>query len=213
MALDPDRISEDITSSFYEDDEVVRHPSEGCTKPSGPDPDGTAYSWAKAPRYDGKPAETGALADMLVAGQPLFVEQVTSVGANVMIRELARLIRPIGLLQAIDGWLAEMTQCSTPFFNDYTKAATATSHGVVPAPRGVLGHWMTIENGLISNYQVITPTAWNASPRDAMGVRGPWEEAIVGTEIRDPKHPIEVEHIVRSFDPCLVCTVHAVKMP
>ena len=71
---------------------------------------------------------------------------------------------------------------------------------------------MTIENGVIANYQVITPTAWNASPRDSMGIRGPWEEAIVGTEIRNPDHPVEVEQIVRSFDPCLVCTVHALKL-
>ncbi len=40
------------------------------------------------------------------------------------------------------------------------------------------------------NYQIITPTAWNASPRDVHGVRGPWEEALVGTKIKDVDHPI-----------------------
>jgi len=212
IPLDPDKISEDIACSYFEDDPSIRHPFDGQTIPGDPDTGGKKYSWAKAPRYDGRPAETGALADMLVADQPLFVEQVRSKGANVLIRELARLVRPINLLLAIDRWLAEMTECKSLFFHDYTKAVSARSYGLVPAPRGALGHWVTIENGAIANYQVITPTAWNASPRDSMGIRGPWEEAIVGTEIRDPDHPVEVEQIVRSFDPCLVCTVHALKV-
>jgi hydrogenase large subunit len=72
---------------------------------------------------------------------------------------------------------------------------------------------VTIENGMIDNYQVITPTAWNASPKDVNGVRGPWEQAILGTRVHDTQNPIEVEQIVRSFDPCLVCTVHAIRMP
>jgi hydrogenase large subunit len=78
------------------------------------------------------------------------------------------------------------------------------------APRGALGHWVKIKDAKIEKYQIITPTAWNASPRDANGLRGPLEEAIVGTEIKDLDNPIEVDHIIRSFDPCLVCTVHAI---
>jgi hydrogenase large subunit len=43
-------------------------------------------------------------------------------------------------------------------------------------------------------------------------LRGPCEEAIVGTEIKSPDNPIEVDHIIRSFDPCLVCTVHTIDL-
>ena len=110
IPLHPDKISEDIACSYFEDDPSIRHPFDGQTIPGDPDTGGKKYSWAKAPRYDGRPAETGALADMLVADQPLFVEQVRSKGANVLIRELARLVRPINLLLAIDRWLAEMTE-------------------------------------------------------------------------------------------------------
>jgi hydrogenase large subunit len=80
------------------------------------------------------------------------------------------------------------------------------------APRGALGHWVKIEGAKIQKYQIITPTAWNASPRDASGTRGPCEEAIVGTEIKDLDNPIEIDHIIRSFDPCLVCTVHTINI-
>lgn len=212
VPLDPELIREDISSSFFLDDEVSRHPFDGRTVPDVSDALEGKYSWAKAPRYNGRPAEAGPLADMLIAGDELFVEQVKASGASVLLRELARLVRPAVLLPAIDQWLEEMSTCDSPFYEEHTKLVTARGYGLVPAPRGGLGHWVTIENGMIDNYQVITPTTWNASPKDAQGVRGPWEQAILGTRVRDPQHPIEVEQIVRSFDPCLVCTVHAVRM-
>lgn len=210
--LDPRKISEDISCAFFRDDVADRHPFEGRTVPLDTDANGEKYSWAKAPRYDGRPAETGPLADMVVSGHPLFKEQIKDRGANVLIRQLARFIRPAIILPAVDQWLAEMAECKSPFFHDYSKRVTSQGYGLISAPRGFLGHWLTIENGLIANYQVITPTAWNASPKDAKGVRGPWEEALVGTRIEDIQDPLELEHIIRSFDPCLVCTVHAVKI-
>lgn len=210
--MNPQSISEDISFAFFKDDKPARHPFEGRTAPLDTDADEEKYSWAKAPRYDGKPAETGPLADMVISGHPLFVEQVKQRGANVLIRQLARWMRPAILLPAVDQWLAEIAECKSPFYEHNIKKITSQGYGLVTAPRGFLGHWLTIENGLISNYQVITPTAWNASPKDANGVRGPWEEAIVGTPVKDIHNPIEVEHIVRSFDPCLVCTVHAIEV-
>ncbi len=48
---------------------------------------------------------------------------------------------------------------------------------MIEAARGALGHWVKIENQKISQYQIITPTAWNASPRDAQMKRGPWEKS------------------------------------
>jgi uptake hydrogenase large subunit len=80
--------------------------------------------------------------------------------------------------------------------------------GAINAARGSLGHWLRIRDGKIANYQVITPTAWNGSPRDTAGRRGHWEESFLGLEIRDPENPVELFHIVRSHDACLVCTVH-----
>lgn len=210
--LDPRKISEDISCAFFKDDATARHPFEGRTVPMDSDAGGEKYSWAKAPRYDGLPAETGPLADMVVSGHPLFAGQIKERGANVLMRQLARYIRPAVILPAVDQWLAEMAACKSPFYRDYSKKVTSRGYGLITAPRGFLGHWLTIENGLIANYQVITPTAWNASPKDAGGVRGPWEEALVGTRVADTDDPLEVEHIIRSFDPCLVCTVHAVKI-
>jgi hydrogenase large subunit len=80
--------------------------------------------------------------------------------------------------------------------------------GLVEAPRGVLGHWLRVEEGRIRNYQIITPTGWNLSPRDSQDQAGPLESALVGTPVPDPERPVAVSHVVKSFDPCLFCTVH-----
>jgi hydrogenase large subunit len=57
-------------------------------------------------------------------------------------------------------------------------------------------------------YQIIAPHTWNFSPRDAAGTPGPLEQALVGAPRADETEPVSVQHIVRSFDPCMVCTVH-----
>ena len=88
----------------------------------------------------------------------------------------------------------------------------ATIEEIVEATRGGLGHWVKIEDGYIAHYQIISPTTWNGSPRDTNGVRGPWEQALIGIEVRNTDNPIEIGHILRSFDPCLVCTVHTIKI-
>jgi hydrogenase large subunit len=82
----------------------------------------------------------------------------------------------------------------------------------VEAARGALGHWVKVAGGRITHYQIITPTTWNASPRDGDGVRGPWEQALVGTPVRDPDNPVELGHVVRSYDPCMVCCVHTLRL-
>jgi hydrogenase large subunit len=110
----------------------------------------------------------------------------------------------------MERWLDEITPDGT-FYVPAPAIVDGEGHGATEATRGALGHWVCIEDGLIHHYQIITPTAWNGSPRDDHGVRGPWEEALIGTPVRDPANPVEIGHVVRSFDPCLVCTVHAIR--
>jgi len=74
--VDHNKITEEATSSWYEDDEAL-HPWKGKTeaKYTGPKPPyeflntdkGDKYSFAKSPRYDGEPMEVGPLARMVVA--------------------------------------------------------------------------------------------------------------------------------------------------
>jgi hydrogenase large subunit len=80
--------------------------------------------------------------------------------------------------------------------------------GFHEAPRGTLSHWVVIDDGRIKNYQAVVPTTWNASPRDASGVAGPYEQSLLRNPIADPEHPLEVLRTVHSFDPCMACAVH-----
>lgn len=208
--FDQEKITEDVSHSWFDDSAHPKHPFEGETRPYAIGKERGKYSWAKAPRYDAMPAETGPLAEMVVAGDPLLGDMIRQDGPNVFIRELARLIRPAYLIPLMEQWLEETIRCHEEFYQDHPKKENGEGYGLLEAPRGALGHWVKIKDAKIEKYQIITPTAWNASPRDANGFRGPCEEAIVGTEIKDLDNPIEIDHIIRSFDPCLVCTVHAV---
>ena len=211
--FDQEKITEDISASFLtglSDYKAPRHPFDGFTVAVKPKHSGEKYSWAKAPRYNNFPAETGPLAELLVASNPLVTDLFTREGPNVFLRQLARIIRPALIMPALDCWLSEIAVSGENFFQNFRPRETGIGYGLTEAHRGALGHWMKIEDDKIAHYQIISPTTWNASPRDAAGQRGPWEEALVGTPIDDNNDLVSVGHVVRSFDPCLVCTVHAI---
>jgi hydrogenase large subunit len=86
--------------------------------------------------------------------------------------------------------------------------AEAKGVGMSEAPRGALAHWIVIRDGKIDNYQLVVPSTWNASPRDARGQMSAYEAALVGTPIANPDQPIEVLRTIHSFDPCIACAVH-----
>lgn len=206
-AFNQARISEHVAFSRFEGYGGGLHPFEGVTRPcvSGTNPD--KYSWAKAPRYDDIPAETGPLAEMLVDENPLFSDLVRNQGPTVFSRQLARLTRPARILPFMKKIIAEINP-KAPYYTTVKDIPDGRGYGLIEASRGALGHWMEIRDGVIHRYQIVTPTSWNGSPRDANGTRGPWEEAMIGTRLRDPENPVELGHIVRSFDACLVCAVH-----
>ncbi|NOY82519.1 MAG: nickel-dependent hydrogenase large subunit [Kiritimatiellaeota bacterium] len=207
--FDQQRIAEHVAHSWFEDYDGGRHPAAGETTPYATGDEGRKYSWAKAPRFDGLPAETGPLAEKIVEGDPLFTDLLEQAGPNAFLRQLARAVRPVSLIPQIITWLSEI-DVNEPFYATPGEIAAGEGYGLTQAARGALGHWVRIVDGRIAHYQIITPTAWHASPRDSAGIRGPIEEALIGTPVRDADNPIELGHVIRSFDPCLVCTVHTV---
>ncbi len=205
-ALDTALISEDTAKAWYAATGLPQHPAEGSTLPVAEKED--AYSWCKAPRLDGKAFETGALARQVVAGHPLARDIVQRDGGSVAARVVARLLELALVLPVMERWLDELTPgqawCSEARLADETSGV-----GLIEAARGSLGHWMTVRRGRIHNYQIIAPTTWNFSPRDGAGQPGVLELALAGLPA-DPAGaiPAIVQHVVRSFDPCMVCTVH-----
>jgi hydrogenase large subunit len=80
--------------------------------------------------------------------------------------------------------------------------------GLVEAPRGALAHWIKIKDGKIDNYQLVVPTTWNGSPRDAKKQRSAFEASLIGTPVAKLDEPVEIIRTIHSFDPCLACSVH-----
>lgn len=205
QALDIDSIREDVTHSWMNGDTALA-PAEGQTLPQ-PDKPG-AYSWCKAPRLGGRVVETGALARQMVAGHPLVRDLVTRHGGSVMARVVARLLEVALVLPEMESWVKRIRP-GVPFCLPALPLENARGVGLVEAARGSLGHWLEVRDGKLRNYQIIAPTTWNFSPRDAVGEPGALETALVGVPARPADAaPVAVQHVVRSFDPCMVCTVH-----
>ncbi|WP_114417852.1 nickel-dependent hydrogenase large subunit [Marinospirillum perlucidum] len=203
--LDTNAIAEDVSHAWLEE-EPARHPRQGSTRPVVEKDE--AYSWCKAPRLDGQVMETGALARALVAGQPLLTALVREQGGSVHTRVLARLLELARLLPEMEHWAAAL-QPEQPFAVHAEEMGSGEGAGLMEAARGSLGHWLRLEKGRITHYQIVAPTTWNFSPRDSQQQPGALEKALAGTQVEDPgRDSVRVQHILRSFDPCMVCTVH-----
>ena len=224
--------------AYSDGDQAARHPWDGETKfnYTGPKPpyeqlnvDGK-YSWLKTPRWNGHAMEVGPLARLLVgyaSGRP-DIKEVVDMALKKLDVPVAALFSTLGRTAArgletllVAGWakefygdlLANIKNGDTRMFNHEkwepsTWPARARGVGMTEAPRGALAHWIVIEDQKIANYQLVVPSTWNASPRDATGQRSAYEASLVGTPIADPEKPLEVLRTVHSFDPCLACAVH-----
>jgi len=132
------------------------------------------------------------------------------------------------------GWIDNLSALWTvsgsapKFFRDTEPpTGTVSGFGLVEAPRGALGHFVTASSGKINAYQCVVPTTWNGSPKDGpdSGIaggttkRGAIEQALIDVPFVNPSLPahvggrdvlsgVEVLRVAQSFDPCIACAVH-----
>ncbi len=221
LQLEPfakENITEDVKHSWYADSASGKNPAQGQTKPEPKKKQ--AYSFLKSPRYKGTVCELGPLARMVsnyVQNDAITKELVDSVLGefsagvdalySVLGRHAARALEAKFVADAMVDWLTCLKP-DEPIIVDSEIPEHANGAGLTEAPRGSLGHWITIKDKKIERYQVITPTAWNASPKDDKDQPGAVEQAIIGTKVKDKDNPFELVRIVRAFDPCLACSVH-----
>ncbi len=205
-AVDTHSISEDASHAWLAQARAPLHPWHGLTRPEPDKPQ--AYTWNKAPRLGGEVVETGAIARQLTGGQAVVRDAVQRHGGVVYTRVLARLIELARVVPLMEAWLQAL-QPGERFCEPVRLPEHGQGMGLSEAARGSLGHWLVVQHGRIANYQIVAPTSWNFSPRDAAGVPGALEQALVGAPVRPGEcTPVAVQHVVRSFDPCMVCTVH-----
>jgi hydrogenase large subunit len=225
-------VGEDLTHAWYRG-RGAQHPWQGETDPEYTDfADDGKYSWVKAPRFQDRPMQVGPLADVLVgyaqnhAPTRKWTDDALARASKIAKRQIgidrmhstmgrcvARAIRCAMLAEmAVDHWerlVNNITKGDVATFNKPVfPEAEIEGVGVHEAPRGALSHWVVVKNGLLTNYQAVVPTTWNASPRDERDIPGPYEASLVGTPVADPARPLEVLRTVHSFDPCMACACH-----
>lgn len=196
--LNPKEITENVYSSWYTAKNDTYTPFEAISEPDIKK--GDAYSWVKAPRYKGLPYEVGSLARMWLCGDYRN-------GISTMDRTLARALEAKKIADIMLVLLNNLIP-DVCVQKQYEIPQSVYGSGLIDTTRGALGHWIKIENSVISLYQIITPSAWNLSTRSQDNLPGPGEKAMINTVIKNMDAPVELGRIIRSFDPCISCATH-----
>ncbi len=190
-----------------------------------------SYSWLKSPRWKGHAVEVGPLARMLMlyAGGNEQAKALVDMTLKHLDVPVTALFSTLGRTAArtletkligdnmqtwFDNLVANIKAGDSKTFNEtqwdpssWPKVAKGV--GFTEAPRGALGHWIVIKDGVIDNYQAVVPSTWNAGPRDPNNQPGAYEAALQDNhQMHDPKQPIEILRTIHSFDPCIACAVH-----
>ena len=216
VPFDRKQVSEDVKYSWFSDKTSGQMFTKGHNVLDMKKP--RAYSFVKAPLYNGKPHEVGPLARMWVnnkpispIGQKLFKEYFNldvvnfrDMGENLAFsllgRHIARAEEAYLMLGVVENLLKEVRAgeetFATPVIPDQGEG-----FGFTEAPRGSLMHYTQIKGGKIENYQILPATLWNCGPRNDKDVRGVLEEALVGVPVPDVENPVNVARLIRAFDP------------
>ena len=227
-------VEEAIKHSWYNYDKAgALHPYQGQTVPNYTDfkPD-EKYSWLKSPTFYGQTCQVGPLARVLnglAAGHEPTAKYATAtldlvstlaktkVGLDAMHSTIGRhAARAITCCLNVDllneQWTALLTNMGKGDMATFNKPVFPKGEvmgvGIHEAPRGVLSHWVVIDNGKIKNYQCVVPSTWNACPRNDKDEPGPYEASLLNTPIADAQKPLEVLRTIHSFDPCIACAIH-----
>lgn len=240
--VDQAQVAEQVASSFYAyaGGKTSLKPAAGETTPATSasiiDYSGQRYSFVKAPRYGNVPCETGPLArmintrepyimnimQMLHFSNPKFSSGKSYTMTSVYMRVLSRMQECLVVARLLGDWIDDLEAHSDPGKYCVPVSLQPGKDGscMIEAPRGALGHWMRLDDqGKISGYQIVSPTTWNASPRDGEAKFGPLELSLIGVKTTprgnipgSEGNPISLYHIIRSFDPCVACAVHTIRV-
>jgi len=225
-------VKESIKHSWYQGD-WTRTPYQEETDPEYTDfNENGAYSWVKAPTFLDKPAQVGPLANVLAGvaagheptknylkiamdriGAITGSEVPLSVLHSTLGRHAARCVRTQVLFDMMqDNYDALIANIASGDYTSFNKPefpkGQQMGFGFHEAPRGILSHWVVIEDSKIKNYQAVVPSTWNAGPRNQNDERGPYEASLIDNPVLEEDRPLEVLRTVHSFDPCLACAVH-----
>ncbi len=144
--------------------------------------------------------------------RPIARETARSIGLKPPVRNPYRglLARAIELVHCCDLAieLANEYHPQGPSFKEF-KVCPGEGWGVSEAPRGLLYHrYVVDEQGLVRFARITPPTAQNFAQMEA----DLW--ALAPALVKQPQEQatLSFEHLLRSYDPCISCSVHFLKL-
>lgn len=144
--------------------------------------------------------------------RPIARQAAKEIGVKLPLRNPYKglIARAIELLHACDLAieLANTYQPKGPSYKEI-KVHPGEGFGVSEAPRGLLYHrYVVDEQGLIRFARITPPTAQNFSQMEA----DLW--ALAPSVVKQPQEEasLSFEHLLRSYDPCISCATHFLKL-
>lgn len=164
-----------------------------------------AYGWSKTVKYADNFYETGPLARAVVQGRSFIKDIHKRYEDSVVTRVIARMDELAFLLYKTKELIKRIDISEESFIKSKIQLSDikeAKAKSAVEACRGSLYHDLSIKDGKIESYNIITPTVWNLGPgnKDKPAIA---QKAIIGTDSFE-----KAKIILRSFDVCSVCTTH-----
>ena len=161
-------------------------------------------SKAKNVMYKGKYYEVGPLSRAMINKIPLIKDAHRKYSDSIFTRIIARTYEIPQLLNHCKKLIKEIDLNEVSYIKPDIDISNMTGFGqsAVEAARGSLIHKVTLKNGIISKYDIITPTQWNLSngTRENLGIS---QKAMCGL------NNVKLAEIAfKSFDVCSVCTTH-----
>jgi coenzyme F420-reducing hydrogenase alpha subunit len=150
---------------------------------------GADENFARAPQWNDRPAETGALARR--CHDTLVLELVKRFGRAALARFVARLRELASLLVG----------STTPALGGIA-LGPGRGLGWVENARGLLVHYVVLDDDRIETYRIVAPTEWNFHPRGALA-RG--LEATSAESESDLQRSATL--LVQSLDPCVAASI------
>ena len=91
---------------------------------------------------------------------------------SVLGRHAARALEIKLVADHLADWVVQLSP-GEPVCASYEIPEEAQRTGIPDAPKGALGHWISIKGSRIENHQLVVPPTWNASPQDDRDQPGP----------------------------------------
>ncbi|MEA2055099.1 MAG: Ni/Fe hydrogenase subunit alpha [Candidatus Thermoplasmatota archaeon] len=176
------------------------------------------YSFAKRGKFMGEPYMVGALSRVINNSHLITGEAKELMNKyrefippqNCFANNFAQALEMVYFLERTKELASELKDAKEERIAEPEKTS-GEGYAVTEAPRGLLVYYINIENNMVRDADVITPTAMFlpmmevdiAAMADGLWKDGCRDENLIGKK---------VEMVARSYDPCISCSVHVTRL-